>query len=46
MRPSEFIALPWNAVRRDRHHVTVERAHVDGEAKSTAKTPAGIRNMA
>ena len=45
MRPSEYIALQWSAVRRERHHVAVEGAYVDGEAKSTAKTPAGMRHI-
>lgn len=45
MRPSEYIALQWKAVRKDRHYVAVEGAYVDGETKHTAKTPAGLRNI-
>lgn len=45
MRPSEYIALQWKAVREERHHIAVEGAFVDGLAKDTAKTPAGLRNI-
>jgi integrase len=45
MRPSEYVALQWQSVREDRHHIAVEGAFVDGQAKDTAKTPAGLRNI-
>lgn len=45
MRPSEYIALQWKSVREKHHHIAVEGAYVDGHAKDTAKTPAGLRNI-
>lgn len=45
MRPSEYVALHWKAAREERHHIAVEGAFVDGLAKDTAKTAAGLRNI-
>ncbi|WP_229422117.1 tyrosine-type recombinase/integrase [Massilia aquatica] len=45
MRPSEYIALTWRAVSFREMRVSVEAAFVDGEAKDTAKTDAGLRQI-
>lgn len=43
MRPSEYIALEWGSLNFVMHHVQVAGAFVDGEAKKSAKTQAGLR---
>ncbi|NHZ32630.1 site-specific integrase [Massilia sp. CCM 8692] len=45
MRPSEYIALAWPAVSFDEVCISVEAAFVDGEARDTAKTDAGLRQI-
>jgi integrase len=45
LRPSEYIALTWSAVSFDANRIWVEAAFVDGEAKDTAKTEAGLRHI-
>lgn len=43
MRPSEYIAQEWANVSFVTHQVQVAGAFVDGKAKRTAKTAAGLR---
>jgi len=43
MRPSEYIAQEWGNVSFVTHQVQVAGAFVDGEAKRSAKTEAGLR---
>jgi len=43
MRPSEYIAQEWGNVSFVTHQLQVAGAFVDGEAKRSAKTAAGLR---
>ena len=43
MRPSEYIAQEWENVSFVTHQLQVAGAFVDGEAKRSAKTTAGLR---
>jgi integrase len=45
MRPSEYIAQEWPRVNFVMHQLQVEGAFVDGEAKESAKTEAGLRKI-
>ena len=45
MRPSEYIAQQWPHVNFVMHQLEVAGAYVDGEAKSSAKTEAGLRKI-
>jgi integrase len=45
MRPSEYIAQEWPHVNFVMHHLQVAGAFVDGEAKTSAKTEAGLRKI-
>jgi integrase len=45
MRPSEYIAQVWSDVNFVMHELHVAGAFVDGEAKASAKTQAGLRTI-
>lgn len=45
MRPSEYIAQAWPNVNFVMHELEVAGAFVDGEAKASAKTEAGLRKI-
>lgn len=45
MRPSEYIAQEWPHVNFVMHQLQVAGAFVDGEAKTSAKTAAGLRKI-
>jgi integrase len=45
MRPSEYIAQEWPHVNFVTHQLHVAGAFVDGEAKASAKTAAGLRKI-
>lgn len=45
MRPSEYIAQEWSRVNFVMHQLEVAGAFVDGEAKASAKTEAGLRKI-
>lgn len=45
MRPSEYIAQEWPNVNFVMHQLRVAGAFVDGEAKASAKTDAGLRTI-
>jgi len=45
MRPSEYIAQEWPGVNFVMHQLQVDGAFVDGEAKASAKTEAGLRKI-
>jgi integrase len=45
MRPSEYIAQEWPNVNYVMHQLQVAGAFVDGEAKASAKTEAGLRKI-
>jgi integrase len=45
MRPSEYIAQEWPNVNYVTHQLQVAGAFVDGEAKASAKTDAGLRKI-